>query len=305
MDSFRMVIAELFRPYSKWTPRGYGFVYRLLLGSYYGNYPADSWLKKTLICRHRVFWDSTIRANVYVDIGDWACRMHYFQGIYYDRIVPALINRILKNGGTFIDVGANRGIHSLCAAVALKGKGQVIAFEPHPTTFGVLKAHMVINGVANCELKNMGLAAEKGELFLNAFSDDHSGTCSFLATSEIAEQVTVPVSTLDDEIEIDHVSGPILLKIDVEGFEHLVIQGANSLLEREDVTVVCEVTDKWLKQAGSSAHQLYEDMIARGYKPFLPSIRFKSLIFESLELQSINELPNRRQFDIVFIKKGY
>jgi hypothetical protein len=115
MMPWRLQLGEFFRPIRRWAPRGYGFIYKKMLG-YYGDYPADTDLKGLTKQRYRVFYDNYLQAYVSVDIGDWACRAHYFKGIYHDRTVPLLIDRLLSDGGTFVDVGANRGIHALYAS---------------------------------------------------------------------------------------------------------------------------------------------------------------------------------------------
>lgn len=301
MMPWRLQIAELIRPIRLWTPRGYGFIYKKLLGYYY-NYPADAGLKESLEKRHRVFYDNFLQAYVYVDIGDWACRAHYFKGIYYDRTVPLLIDRLLTDGGTFIDVGANRGIHTLYASKILGDKGRVYAFEPHPVTFEVLKAHLIINGIKNCTPFNIGVSKEEGTLNLNMFADEHSGTCSFVNSGEVFESVSVPIQNLDRMLEVKSLRGPLLIKIDVEGYEHHVLEGMESLLERSDINIVCEITDQWLRQAGASAASLFEFLMSRGFSAYLPNLTYRNIIKENLDLILLNNIPDERQFDVVFMR---
>lgn len=301
MMPWRLQLAELIRPIRLWMPRGYGFIYNKTLG-YYGNYRADTEIRECIKNRHRVFYDHFLQANVYVDIGDWACRAHYFKGIYHDRIVPLLIDRLLSEGGTFVDVGANRGIHTLYASKILGAKGYVYAFEPHPVTFEVLKAHLTINSINNCIPFNLGVSKEEGTLNLNMLPDQHSGTCSFINSSEVLESVAVPIQKLDKAIDVKSLLGPLLVKIDVEGFEHHVLHGMESLLERQDINIVCEITDQWLRQAGSSAASLFEFLRSHGFSAYLPNLTYKNIIKENLDLILLNDVPDKRQFDVVFMR---
>ncbi|TWT46078.1 Methyltransferase domain protein [Phycisphaerae bacterium RAS1] len=275
-----------------------------MLGRNYGDYPGDPELKRTLARRQRVFWDSNLGAYVQADLGDWSCRQHYFKGVYHDRIVPLLIDALLSDGGTFIDIGANRGIHTLHAARVLRGRGRVLAFEPNPATFDVLRAHLTINQISHCTTFNMGLAAEAGELRLNSFADDHSGTCSFVESGAVTASVSVPVRRLDDVLAADELAGPVLVKIDVEGFEHEVLRGMEQTLRRNDLAVVCEVTDEWLRKTGSSAAGLIEHLTSRGFRGRLPRVRYVSLLREGLELHELREIPEGPQFDAVFAREG-
>jgi FkbM family methyltransferase len=301
MTPWQLQVGELLRPIRRWAPRGCGFFYAKILGRYY-NYRADAGLKVSLDKRHRVFYDHFLQSYVSVDLGDWACRAHYFKGIYYDRTVPLLIDRILSGGGTFVDVGANRGIHTLYASKKLSTSGVVYAFEPHPVTFDVLKAHLTINSINNCSAFNIGISKEEGTLNLNMFADQHSGTCSFVNSNNVFESVSVPVKKLDNVLDIKSIKGPLLVKIDVEGFEHQVLQGMENLLERPDINLVCEITDQWLRQADSSAASLFEFLRSRGFSAYLPKITYKNIFKENLELILLNDVPNDRQFDVVFIR---
>ncbi|CAG7855865.1 hypothetical protein MCAMS1_00152 [biofilm metagenome] len=301
MTPWRLQIAELIRPIRGWLPRGANFLYKRIMGQY-STYRGDMELKKILNNPNRVFFDQFLQANVYVDISDWACRAHYYKGIYYDRTVPLLIEHILSNGGTFIDIGANRGLHTLHAANVLGVKGNIYAFEPHPVTFEILKSHLTINGIKNCHPFNIGISNKQGSLELNMFTDQHSGTCSFINTSEIHDSVSVPVKKLDDVLTNDKLLSPVLVKIDVEGFEFNVLQGMEQMLDRADIHIICEITDEWLVKTGSSAASLVEFLRKRGFSVYLPTISHSNFITEKLELTLINELPNNRQFDAVFIR---
>ena len=302
MTPTRLNIAELVRPINRWAPRGYGFFYKLLLGKHYGDYPGDNEIKQKLDLRYRVFRDDNLGAYVCADLGDWAGRAHYYKGIYYDRIVPLLIDRLLLAGGTFVDVGANRGLHTLHAARVLGSRGHVYSFEPHPETFEVLKAHLVMNQLRNCTPFNIGISEINAELALNMFNDDHSGTCSFVTSGEVTKTVLVPVHPLDEVLDAASLTGPILVKIDVEGFEHQVLKGMAQLLSRPDTTVICELTDEWLRKTGSSVDAVMVDMSKHGYRLLLPEVRYRHWLKEVLILKSASTPPNVRQFDAVFVR---
>jgi FkbM family methyltransferase len=297
-----LTVAEQLRPIHRWAPRGYGFFYKLLLGKSYGSYPGDPELKQKLDHRYRVFRDQNLDAYVCADLGDWASRAHYYKGIYYDRTVPLLIDRLLSGGGTFVDVGANRGLHTLHAARVLGSRGHVYSFEPNPDTFDVLKAHLVMNQLRNCTPMNIGIADVTTELKLNLFSDDHSGTCSFVRSGEVAKTVSVPVHPLDTVLDAASLAGPIFVKIDVEGFEHQVLKGMTQILSRNDVTVLCELTDEWLRKTGSSIDAVVSDMSCHGYRMLLPEVHYRRWIKEVLDLRAVDKPPKSSQFDAVFVR---
>ena len=299
---FRLRVAQVMRPLMSRLPRGHNRLYNLLLGKNLKTYHGDAIIKQNYPKRFRIFYDRSIGSYVQADLGDWASRHHYFVGRYYDRLVPLVVQRILSGGGTFVDVGANRGIHTLAASRHLQNRGTVYAFEPNPATFRVLDAHLTINVVSNCRAFNLGLSDSPDTLSLNMFDDDHSGTCSFIPAANVVNKTPVDVVRMDQLVDQMKWQGPTIVKIDTEGYEHKVIMGMGELLDYEQLVVICEITDKWLQQAGTSAVELFDDMAFHGFKFFLPRVRFKSFFTEEVTMRQIDEPLDEFQYDVLFAR---
>jgi FkbM family methyltransferase len=281
-------------------------VYQRAVGSKFTTHRADSILSTYLTRPRRIFFDPAILGYVSVDLTDWACRDHYFTGRYFDPLVPAAIARLLAKGGTFIDVGANRGLHSLHAAKVLeKNGGTVHAFEPNPKTFEVLTAHLLINGISNCRAYNLGVADKPGELVLRV-PEAHSGMASFCDIGPADQEVVVSVKTLDEFFSDASPEPPVLVKIDTEGFELQVLRGMESLLQRDGVFVLCEVTDRWLRKTGGSAEMLLQFMAERGYRSYFCDTSHKpphlKPVMRLREIMAPEE--SIRQYDVLFSKTG-
>lgn len=60
--------------------------------------------------------------------------------------IHSLIGRLAAPGGTFVDIGANLGLHTLAACLAMQGKGRLVAFEHHPDAHRLLRKTLQING---------------------------------------------------------------------------------------------------------------------------------------------------------------
>lgn len=305
MELARLRLACLMRPILWRLPRGYGKAYRYLLGEAEGESRYDSYLKQILKRRHRVFYDRHIGCYVLADVGDPLSRRHYVLGRYYENFVPLLIRRLLKPGDAFVDVGANRGVHTMFATRYLRG-GRVISFEPNPRTFRVLQAHVTMNDLSNCELHNMGLSDEEGTLPLQLFDDDMPSGCSFIdkGYAPVKAAFPVPIRRLKDVLGGDAPGARTLIKVDTEGFDHRVIRGMGRLLESDRLAIATEIVDDWLRKAGSSAQALFDDMVGRGFQAFLPVVGFRG-ITETLRLERITQVPPvSEQYDLVFAKPG-
>ncbi len=136
---------------------------------------------------------------------------------------------VAHGGGVFVDVGANIGI--LTTAVARNPGVRVIAFEPDPDNFRLLRLNVVGNGIEDrAELVNAAVAAAPGEMRF-ARSDYNSGDHRLSATGEIA----VKVVRLDD-LTVE--TGALAVKIDTQGAEPLIVAGGARLLARAGLLVM-------------------------------------------------------------------
>lgn len=301
MNMLRFHLAELMIPLVRRLPRGRWSAYKLLLGPALSTYGAGPFLAAHLGKRRfRIFRDTQRQAYFIVDLVDGICRAHYFTGRHRDETVPLLVDTCLKEGGTFVDVGANIGVHTVCAARRLEGRGRVYAFEPHPETFKVLAAHLAMNQIENVTAINAGLSDEAGISPMYEFSE-YSVTHSLLPDAQGPFRSTrdVEIWRLEDHAEQVAFCGSTLVKIDTEGFELHVLKGMGALLDYPQLTVIAEVTDQWLREAGGSAQELFDLMHKRGFVAYLPSVKPRVLKLD-LALQRIEGPLEKRQYDVVF-----
>lgn len=290
-------LGECLRPFIRCLPFG-----RVRVLSLFGarNQDDTSWNKLTYPVR--VFFDRHISAYVAVTLKEWGGRWHYFTGKYYDQANQLLIRKLLGEGDTYIDIGANLGIHTLAASRVVGDKGLVIAVEPNPEAYSHLMAHLVINRVTNVRPFNVGLSDSAGDLELRG-SSEHTGTFTFRAASQSTRSVKVPVILGDQIIDKSILQKRVLVKVDTEGFEHRVIRGLKELMFYKEVGFVIEVTDQWLRETGSSAVELYAELRKHGFRPYRVRLVY-SWFRPVLKLDPVDTPPSD-QHDILFVRSGY
>ena len=175
--------------------------------------------------------------------------------------------KVLKKGDVFIDVGSNIGLFSLIASKIVGDKGKVICFEPSPLTYTRLKENVTINNFNNLDVRNLGLSDSIGELTFYVSNNGYDAWNSFSpsADNKLELSIKVPVSTLDFELnEIDK-SKIKLVKIDVEGWEKFVLQGAKDFLINFNPIVMVEFTEQNTFNSGYPVHDIYDIMNSYGY----------------------------------------
>jgi len=136
--------------------------------------------------------------------------------------------------GTMIDIGANVGNHSVFLS---KYFGQVIAIEPHPRNFLLLSANCML--ADNILPINTALGSASGSANLS-YNDENMGAGS-IANDVGSKSVTVPVNTLDNEIQLHDVQRIDFMKLDVEGLEQDVLKGAVGVIEKHKPVISIEV----------------------------------------------------------------
>ncbi len=130
----------------------------------------------------------------------------------------------LNKQDQFLDIGANIGVYSLLASGI--NKCNTISFEPVPSTFKYLVDNIEINQLGNAiDAKNIGLSSKEDNLFFTKSQD----TVNHVVEFESDDTVKVSVQALD-QISIPQDIKDILIKLDVEGFELNVLNGAINLL---------------------------------------------------------------------------
>jgi FkbM family methyltransferase len=160
----------------------------------------------------------------------------------------ALVLELLKPT-VFWDVGANIGVFSWLVRTHPSVQ-QVMMFEPDPTNYALITETIRKNAILNCKAMGVALSDHCGE---TSFLVDHaSGTTGSLEVTsmrdndyslhhayQMDETITCQTTTIDSLIK-EGVPAPSLIKIDVEGAEHLVLAGAKDCLERDSPTLIVE-----------------------------------------------------------------
>jgi FkbM family methyltransferase len=152
----------------------------------------------------------------------------------FDPCVTETIHRLIEPGALAVDVGANVGYVTSLMAVRAGPHGRVIAFEPQPAVFEMLKRNVSgwwdDAGLAAVEARRLALSdrAGTGQLRSPGSSESHMGLSSLARTEGGgAETFEVELATLDELFKGQELQ---LLKLDVEGHEHAVLEGAEGLL---------------------------------------------------------------------------
>lgn len=168
----------------------------------------------------------------------------------YERGFAETVERHLQDGMVFYDLGANVGYYTLLGARSVGASGQVVAFEPLPRNVEFLRRHISINGIENVQVVPAAVVDEEGAVGL-------TGTDS-PSQARVADKglMTVDARTLDGM----SLPPPDVIKMDVEGAELKVLEGATDLLRRRKPLLLFSTHGKQLESA------CYEVLADFGYR---------------------------------------
>jgi FkbM family methyltransferase len=166
--------------------------------------------------------------------------------------------RILRPGMVFLDIGAHHGLYSLVAAKRLGADSTVIAFEPSQNEFRRLRLHLRLNGMRSVRAESIALGAtSSNQKFFQIISGDSTrGGLRPPASSDRVSETSVETARLDDclaRFALDRVD---LVKLDVEGAELEVLQGASMVLTKFRPIFICEVLDATTQVWGYNAREI-------------------------------------------------
>ena len=180
----------------------------------------------------------------------------------YEPQVWSSLMEELKPGDVVADVGAFIGLYSIALARRVGSAGRVIAFEPDATNYSILKEHARLNGVRTVlEPVRAVVGTLDGRI---AF--ESNGIESHAVDAPTDKSTFVPAVSLDCALDGKHLD---ILKIDVEGFEEKVLQGAKELLQdpaRCPRAIYIEVHPYAWPQTGASSESLLSILGECGYK---------------------------------------
>lgn len=142
-------------------------------------------------------------------------RKFLFMPQFFDSFERQRLKKVLKDGGTFVDVGANAGIYSLSAAAA---GGMVLSIEPNPVVIERLKFNAASNGFdSRITVEQCGVSDTEGSFDLTL--DDTNLGGSSLVVERSARKIAISCHKLLTVVQKHRLQKIDALKIDIEGAE--------------------------------------------------------------------------------------
>lgn len=167
-------------------------------------------------------------------------------------------------------MGANIGLFTVLLAKRLNSGRRVLAAEPTPGALFRLKINLFRNKVVNCIVFEGVVTNQPGDVELNLVeeAEEYSSIAPLSHPDAPAggrKKIHVPGKTVDELVEENGLN-PGLIKMDVEGAEFLVLQGAQATLKNLKPVVIAEMDDRLLKGTGAKSEEMVALFHHAGYR---------------------------------------
>jgi FkbM family methyltransferase len=172
------------------------------------------------------------------------------------------LEKNLRAGQTFLNVGANVGYHVLRASRLVGPTGKVIAVEPEPVNFAFLLANVALHDLRNVVPIQCAAGSRTARLRLYR-GDDNSGDNRLTPFPEASSSIEVSVVRMDRLLAGERIDVAL---IDTQGSDHEVVAGMTGLLLRALIPMIVEFVPSWLRAKGVDPVKVVEDFQGLGYQ---------------------------------------
>ena len=182
------------------------------------------------------------------------------------------IKRYLNEGGVFIDVGGGIGYFSAIGSAIVGNSGQVHCFEPLPENIMAIRKMIESKPNSNIILNPYALSHnnETTSYYIERFENyTNSSMVEKLQDGGYASEVIrVKTRRLDEYLEKRGIKRIFLIKIDVEGYEYLVLKGLEGYFKSnaDRPPIICEITPHACSMLGYTIGEFHDYMGDYGYQ---------------------------------------
>lgn len=203
-------------------------------------------------------------AVMYFDLRAWGQKFAFYYGKWESEFVDLTCQ--LYKGGTFIDVGSSLGLYAICLGETVRKSGEkVVSVEPISFNLERQKKNVVLNRLEDIvNYHPVALGAKESLLLISADSSesDNNAYVSRIGTIE------VPVTTLDRLVTEAGYAKVGFIKMDVEGFEPMVVAGGRETIHRDHPIIFAEFNRERMLINQFDMSPSWEFLMGEGYAAF-------------------------------------
>lgn len=252
----------------------------------------DGWLTDTSSAESSTVIDTLNNlARFHFDLRPWGQKFAYYYGEWEYEHIEMI--RSLYHGGDFVDIGSSLGLYVVCLGdLVAKAGASIISVEPVPQNLVRQKRNVELNQYAHLvRYCQVALGSEAGELHIGF--DEMSGDNNAIISE--GGNMAIPIMTLDQLIHDSGCERVGLIKLDVEGYEPKIIEGASETIVRHRPIVFAEFNRERMAINGFEMKRSWSFFLDHGYHAYQLSGRNLSPLKQPGDIENIYFLPKEHQ----------
>ena len=217
--------------------------------------------------------------KMYVNSNDIGIAYPLLKSGIYEEYETETFKNLLQSNTIFIDIGANIGYYTLIAASKIKD-GQIYSFEPVKANYKLLTKNIKINNINNVKAFQKAISNRNGKIkiFIDGTNlGNHSlAKNNVIDKTESTEVETIRLDSFFNNLE-EIIEEDFLIKIDTQGAEGLIVEGAHNLLLNKNIKILMEFWPKGLRNTHTGPLELLNKLQGYGFNLQLLDEKTKSL----------------------------
>jgi len=217
--------------------------------------------------------------KLYVDSSEKSITPHLITDSQWEPNITKFITSVLKPGMNVVEIGANIGYYSTIIAAKIGPQGHLWSFEPNSEVYKLLKLNLEINGYSDRSSSIHGAVSDSSGMAQFTALEDHKVSSSLMCEEDLN---SIEARKYENEsrsfefVNTYHLDNPALgfngaqidlLKMDAEGFEWKIFEGAQEFLSRNPkLQMIVEFVPEYLNLVSENgAEKLLDMVLSRGY----------------------------------------
>lgn len=210
-------------------------------------------------------------------LGNWRQRVGYALYRGASRInwaEPELrgLGEVVRPGDTVLDVGAALGMYTVPLSYLTGPTGRIYSVDPQPRNFFVVRLLRGLTGAKRGTIRRIAFGPRPGEssiavpivFGLPIFGHGHIADGVQERGPHRIRYTRTPVDTIDSWAQREGIDKVSFIKVDVEGFEPSVVEGARALIDRDRPSLLLEIEDRRLVRYGrTTAADFHRELLER------------------------------------------
>jgi len=236
-------------------------------------------------------------------------KFYFLYKEFYEAKNSNYLKRYVPQGSSVVDVGANAGFFTKKFANWVSEGGKVLAFEPDESNVRQLKVYVkkliekviIVDGAAGNRNGTVEFQLDRYHPAGHRINIASSSTSKHNETDK-RNIIKVKSYTIDEVLNRNQnlFSQISLIKIDVQGAEKMVLEGAEETINKFHPSLFVEIDEEALNEYGTNTSEIIEMLKSRNYTPFYIDKKNK---LQEIDIKVLSKILDKREYiDLLFLQ---